>query len=156
MLFENSRQSESEVMKGIKKAKMSKSIADSKSPKKPREKPVISDLSNGMSIGGSKGSVLSSDQDIIEEERKGRRRSIGALPHEVELSGEINSPHSSDKQMKIPYSDGISRSNSIPSFQQASLAEGSSMGQNKLIDKKLFDNSPRPNLINVLENSLAD
>ena len=113
-------------------------------------------MSNAISICNSRASVFSSDQEIIEEEKKERDLNFNALPHEVELSGQINSPHSSDKQMKIPYSDAFSQSNSHLSSQNASLAEGSSKGPNKLLDKKLYDNSPRLNLINVIESSIGE
>ena len=144
---DDSRQHEHEE----KKEKMPKSMSDSKSRKKALQEPQISDLSNAIS-SYSRASV-SIGEKIIEEEKE-EHLCIDGMPPEVELSGQPNSPHSSDKQMKIPYSGGSIRSASRPSDFDSSLV--SQPEPNKILDKRLYDNSPRPNLINVIESSQGD
>ena len=90
MVQDDSRQHEHEE----KKEKMPKSMSDSKSRKKAPQEPQISDLSNAIS-SYSRASV-SIGEKIIEEEKE-EHLGIDGMPSEVELSGQPNSPHSSDK-----------------------------------------------------------
>ena len=144
MVQDDSRQYDHEE----KKEKMPKSMSESKSRKKAPQKPQISDLSNAIS-SYSRESV-SVGEKIIEEENE-KHLDIDGMPPEIELSGQPNSPHSSDKQMKIPYSGGSIRSASRQDDFDSSLV--SQVEPNKILDKRLYDNSPRPNLINVIESS---